>query len=134
MDRRIQRFTLGQPWEHSHGYSQAFRVGSLVHIAGQIPHDENGDLVAEHDPRGQAEAAFANLNRVLAGIGASKRQVVDDTIYVVGLSKNFNAISDVHNHYFDGHNPTSTVVGVVELVFPGQLLEVSARVDLTLRK
>jgi 2-iminobutanoate/2-iminopropanoate deaminase len=130
--RRVERLGFGMPWEESHGYSQAVRVGTSVHISGQIPHDGHGEIVGLGDPVVQAQAVFANLDRVLAGVGASKRQVVETFIMVVGLSANFEAVSQAHKAYFDDHRPASTAIGVSELAFPGQLVEMTARVSLEL--
>jgi 2-iminobutanoate/2-iminopropanoate deaminase len=132
MLRRVERFGFGMPWEHSHGYSQAFRVGTSVHVSGQIPHDERGEIVGLDDAAAQAQTVFANLERVLAGVGASKRQVVETFIMVVGLSANFEAVSQAHREYFGDHRPASSAIGVSELAFPGQLVEITAQVSLEL--
>lgn len=132
MDRRVQRFNLGMPWEEGHGYSQGFRVGGTVYIAGQTPHDAEGQLVGAGDAALQARATFENLDRVLAGSGASRNQVVENTIMIVNLSANFDAVSRAHRNYFGSHRPVSTVIGVEDLVFAGQVVEISARVCLDL--
>jgi enamine deaminase RidA (YjgF/YER057c/UK114 family) len=80
----------------------------------------------------QARAVFENLERVLTGAGATKRQVVETQIFVLGLSEHFEAVSNAHREYFEGHRPASTATGVSELAFPGQLLEVAAQVCLEL--
>lgn len=128
MLRRVERFSLGMPWEESHGYTQAFKVGPNVHVSGQIPHDDTGNLIGLDDAAEQARAVLRNLDRVLTGIGATRRQITETTIMVVGLSKNLEAISDAHRRYFDTHRPASTALGVAELAFPGQLVEISAQV------
>jgi 2-iminobutanoate/2-iminopropanoate deaminase len=134
MDRRVQRFNFGLPWEESHGYSQGLRVGNRVHIAGQTPHSIDGLLIGQGDPAEQARATFKNLDRVLAGFGASRSQIVEDTIMIVRLSENFEAISKVHREYFDAHRPASTVLGVSDLVFPAQIVEISVCVNLDLSR
>lgn len=125
---RIERLGLGMPWEETHGYSQAFRVGDEIRISGQMPHDEAGELVGLGDPEAQAAAVFANLDRVLKGCGAARPQVVETKIYAVDLARNFTAISQAHREFFAGHWPASSAFGVVELVLPGQLYEVCATV------
>ncbi len=132
MAGRVESFNLGMPWEDSHGYSQAFRVGNWIHISGQVPHDEHGAMVGGGDIGIQARAVFDNMDRTLAGIGATKYQVVETELMVVGLEQRTNAVSDAHRAYFGNHRPASTVFGVSALAFPGQLIEVSARVSLDL--
>ncbi len=134
MDRRVQRFNLGLPWEEGHGYSQGFRVGAMVHISGQTPHDSEGRLVGAHDVAAQARAMFENLDRVLAAVGATRQQVIENTIMIVSLTENFEAVSRAHHDYFGPHAPASTVLGVSDLVFPGQVVEISARACLDLPK
>lgn len=126
--RRVERLGFGMPWEESHGYSQAFRVGDEIRISGQMPHDDAGELVGAGDPEAQAAAVFANLDRVLRSYGASRTQVVETKIYAVDLAANFGAISRAHHEFFGDHWPASSAFGVAELVLPGQLYEVTATV------
>ncbi|MFT4009876.1 MAG: RidA family protein [Nocardioidaceae bacterium] len=130
--RQVTTFGFGMPWEESHGYSQAFRVGQLVCISGQVPHDEQGELVGIGNAARQTQAVFANLDRALSGIGASRRQVVETVVMVVDLAVNFASVSSAHQDYFRPHRPASTALGVAALVIPGQLVEISARVSLDL--
>ena len=123
---RIERFSFGVPWEETHGYAQALRIGDEIRISGQIPHDEAGTLVGDGDVRAQSAAVFANLDRVLAGMGVRRDQVSETTIYVVDLGTNFAVVSEAHRSFFAGHLPTSSALGVSELVLPGQLVEISA--------
>ena len=132
MYKRVESFSLGMPWEDSHGYVQALRVGSDVHVSGQMPHDEQGNIVGAGDLAAQAESVFANLDRVLDAVGATKRQVAETQVLVVDLGRNLAAASEAHRTYFGGHRPASTALGVLELALPGQLLEVSAVVNLDL--
>ncbi len=37
---------LGVPWETQYGYTQAVRVGNIIHVSGQLSHDEHTRLVA----------------------------------------------------------------------------------------
>ena len=126
--RRVERLGFGMPWEESHGYSQAFRVGDEIRISGQMPHDESGELVGAGDAAAQAAAVFENLDRVLRSCGATRSQVVETQIYAVDLGRNFAAISQAHREFFGGHWPASSAFGVAELVLPGQIYEVSATV------
>lgn len=67
-------------------YSQAVRVkaGELVYIAGQIALDTKGRLVGKGDAAAQTRQIFANLGKILEGVGASFNHVVEFTTYVVG--------------------------------------------------
>ncbi len=52
--------------------------------------------------------------------------VVQTTVYVKELGRHFGAIARLHAEYFGAHRPTSTVLGVVELALPAQLVEIAA--------
>lgn len=126
------RFDHGLAWEESYNYTQAFRVGNEIYVSGQLAHDAQGRLIGEGDIAAQAKATFANLDKVLEGIGATRNQVVETTVLVVGLRDKFNAVSEAHRGYFGSHRPASTLSGVVELALPGQLFEVAVKVRLDL--
>lgn len=130
---RIEKFGFGVAWEDSHGYSQAFRIGDELRIAGQMPHDEAGNLILANDPAVQVEAVFKNLDRVLAAFGARRTQIVENAIYAVDLERNFAAFSAAHSEYFGDHRPVSSVFGVAALAVPGQLVEISAIARLDIR-
>jgi enamine deaminase RidA (YjgF/YER057c/UK114 family) len=54
------------------GYSHVVTGhGQWVAIAGQVALDPDGKLVGVGDPGAQAEQVFANLERCLAGAGAT---------------------------------------------------------------
>ncbi|RKF25524.1 RidA family protein [Micromonospora globbae] len=126
----VTSFSYDVPWEGLYGFSQAMQVGDTVYISGQLAHDAEGNFVGEGDFDAQVNATLDNLDRVLAHFGASRRQVVETTVLVVGLREHFDAVAAAHSRYFGDHRPTSTVSGVVELALPAQLVEIGAVVRL----
>lgn len=128
--RQQQRLALGLPAEEIYGYSQAVQVGDTVFISGQFSHDVAGALLHAGDCASQCARAFANLDRVLDGIGAHRRQIVSTTVYVVGLQANLPLVAAAHRSYFDDGRPASSALGVAELILPGQLVEIEAVVRL----
>jgi len=52
--------------------------------------------------------------------------VVQTTEYARDLPRHFEAIERLHADHFGHHRPTSTVVGVVDLALPEQLVEIAA--------
>lgn len=119
-------FDFGVPWEKGFGYSQALRAGPLLFVSGQLSHDRQGRLVGEGDFELQVRTSFANLDRVLAHFGAKKEGVVETTIYVRDLPKHFDILARLNQEYFGAHRPTSTTLGVVDLAFRQQLVEIAA--------
>ena len=122
----------GMPWEDAFGYSQALRVGDTIYISGQLSHDETGTLTGVGDFAAQMRGSFANIDKLLAALGATKRQIVDDLVAVVNLRGNFNTVVEEHRRYFGDHRPASTTIGVVELALPEQLVEIAVTVRLDL--
>ncbi|NMO52864.1 RidA family protein [Actinoplanes sp. TBRC 11911] len=122
----MNTFEYHVPWEDLYGFSQALQVGDTIYVAGQFAHDADGTFIGEGDFGTQIEAALANLDKVLAHFGASRRQVVETTVLVVGLRDHFDAAAAAHSRYFGTHRPTSTISGVVALALPQQLVEIGA--------
>ena len=122
----------GVAWEDAFGYSQALRAGDTVYVSGQLAHDEHGNLIGAGDFALQMRASFANIDKLLAVFGATRRQIVDDMVAVVGLRAHFQAVVEGHRAYFGDHRPASTTIGVTELALPDQLVEIAVTVRLDL--
>ncbi|MFD7656050.1 RidA family protein [Actinosynnema sp. NPDC059797] len=125
-------FTYGIPAEAEFGYAQAIRSGGLVHVSGQLAFDEAGGFPHPGDFAAQLRRTHANADRVLDHYGATRNQVVSQTLYVVDLRQNAAALAEGNLGYFGDHRPASTVLGVTELTVPGQVVEISFVVDLAL--
>ncbi|GMF88999.1 unnamed protein product [Phytophthora fragariaefolia] len=117
------------PWEDAHNYSQVVVAGETAWISGQFGHDAENP-VGEGDFAQQCEATFANLDKCLAAIGATRAQIVHTGAMVVGLRENGAALSAAHKKYFGEHKPVSTVWGVTGLGLPYMKIEVSVMVRL----
>jgi enamine deaminase RidA (YjgF/YER057c/UK114 family) len=120
------------PAEGDFGYSQAIKSGDLIHVSGQLSVDESGDLRHLHDFAAQLALTHANLDKVLDHYGATRKQIISQTVYMVDVRRNAQAVMEGNLAYFGDHRPVSTVLGVAELAFPGQAIEISAIVDTTL--
>jgi enamine deaminase RidA (YjgF/YER057c/UK114 family) len=126
MNNQFQAFGFGMPWEEAYGFSQAIQSGSTLYISGQLSHDMDANFVGEGDFELQVRTTFANIDRVLEAHGAHKDQIVETMVYVKNLREHFEDIARLHREYFENHRPTSTLLGVVELAQPPQLVEISA--------
>jgi 2-iminobutanoate/2-iminopropanoate deaminase len=95
-------------------YSQAVRVGSFVHTAGQIAiNPESGQLVAG-DVTAQAEQVMQNLTAILAAAGTSLGNAVKTTIFLRFI-KDFAAVNEVYGRYFGEGKPARSTVAVSAL-------------------
>ncbi len=127
----IERFnpeSLSQPV----GYSQVVTIkGNHKYIylggkAGIYPDDSFPETLEE-----QSDLTFENIRMALAAAGASPKDVVDIEIYIVDLEdidfETNPVYEDVRNFFPAGHKPTSMVIGISALAYPGLLVEINVR-------
>ncbi|MGI5429837.1 RidA family protein [Streptomyces sp. CA-179760] len=117
------------PAETHFGYAQAIRSGDLIHVSGQLAFDDAGGFHPEDDVAGQLQQTYVNIDKVLAHYGATRNQVVSQTLYAVDLVRHAEAVAQANRAYFGTHRPVATALGVTELTFPGQLVEISCVID-----
>lgn len=125
----IDVFNYNVPAESDFGYSQALRSGELIHVSGQLSFDEAGEFLHAGDFAAQLEQTYAKLDKVLDHYVATRNQVVSQILYVVNLRQNAAATAKGNLAYFGDHRPASTVLGITELTFPGQVIEISFVID-----
>lgn len=128
----IDVFNHDVPAESDFGYSQAIKSGELIHVSGQLSLDAAGEFLYAGDFAAQLKQTYVNMDKVLDHYGVTRNQVVSQTLYVVDLRQNAAATAEGNLAYFGGHRPASTVLGVTELTFPGQVIEISFVVDVKL--
>jgi enamine deaminase RidA (YjgF/YER057c/UK114 family) len=111
-------------------YSHVAEVtrGRLVFVSGQVAQDAAGNPVGAGDMAAQTRQVFENLKVALAGSGATYKDVVQLTTFIVDIPKNIEPYREIRQEYLAGlaQPPTSTTVGVAALVRPEYLLEVEA--------
>ena len=113
----------GAPYE----YAAVAREGSLVFTAGACPLDMSGTVVAPGDHEGQARKAVENLAAALTTAGSSLRLVLKTTVYVVAEDRSELVRAwKVVEEAFGEHRPPSTLLGVAQLGYPEQLVEIEA--------
>ncbi|MFE6194262.1 RidA family protein [Streptomyces sp. NPDC057838] len=125
----LDLFDHGIPAEKHFGYTQAIRSGELIHVSGQLAFDDAGDFGPDGDIAAQLARTYVNLDKVLAHFGVTRNQIVSQTLYVVDLVRNAEVVAEANRAFFGPHRPVSTVLGVTELTFPGQAIEISCVVD-----
>ncbi|ROO86083.1 enamine deaminase RidA (YjgF/YER057c/UK114 family) [Actinocorallia herbida] len=96
----------------------------LVHLSGQVAWDERGALVAPGDHVGQAARIARNVDTALAAVGATRADIVKETVYVVDHTPEL--LQPILAALRDGTQPppASTFLGVTALFAPGFLIEV----------
>ncbi len=111
------------------GYRYADVVDDRLFVAGQVPLDGDGSLLAPDDPGAQAVACLDNLATLLGVHGFEVADVRHLTVYVVGPHRHLlDAWQAVVGWFGDGGVPPATLLGVNLLGHLGQLVEVDATV------
>ncbi|WP_245962140.1 Rid family hydrolase [Streptomyces ardesiacus] len=96
----------------------------LVHLSGQVAWDERGRPVGLGDHGAQAAQIARNLDAALAAVGATRDDIVDETVYVVDYTPELLPAIFGPLRAGVAEAPASTLVGVSALCAPGLLLEV----------
>ncbi len=112
------------------GYSQVVTVkgpGKMIFLGGKAgiyPDDTFPGTLEE-----QSELTFQNIRRALEAAGATPADVVDIEIFIVDLANvdPTPVYQGVRNFFPAGHKPTSMVIGVSALAYPGLLVEINVR-------
>ncbi|MEV1167189.1 RidA family protein [Nonomuraea sp. NPDC049784] len=101
--------------------------GRMAFLAGQCPLDHTGALVGPGDLDAQIDQVVANALTALAAIGARPEHVVRSVIYVVSDDTGVLAAAWrrlMGSALAPAFTTASTLLGVAQLGFEGQLVEV----------
>ena len=115
-------------WQDRRGFTQAWRVeapAAILFVSGQVPLDDDGNLVAPDDFDGQARRTFENLGLVLDEAGGTFGDIVKLTVYLTDMAR-LPDYGRIKAEYIRGRPPASTAVGVTALAVPGLMIEVEA--------
>jgi 2-iminobutanoate/2-iminopropanoate deaminase len=91
-------------------YSPVIVSGDLVYTAGQVAHDENGELV-DDDIVAQTRRTIENLSACLAAAGCGLEDVLKVTAFLDDLG-DMAAYNEVYKEYFREPYPARSTVGV----------------------
>ena len=123
-----QNIGSGSHWEAAVGYSRAVRVGNRIYVAGTVAADENGVTFAPGDAYAQARYALEKIAVALAEAGASMSNVVRTRMFVTDISR-WQEFGRAHGEFFRDIRPATTMVQVVSLIGPDQLIEIEAEAE-----
>jgi len=103
------------------------QAGRTAFLAGQCPLDRSGTLVGPGDLDTQIDQVAANALAALSAVGVRPGDVVRSVIYVVSgdvavLGAAWRRLTD--SAIGPAFTTASTLLGVAQLGFPGQLIEV----------
>lgn len=112
----------------SPGYRYADRVGDELVVAGQVPRDSAGELVAPDDAVAQVAKCFDNLKLLVSAHDFDLGDVRHITIYVVGEQTDLTVAWEATMEWWGGEVPPATLLGVSKLGYQYQVIEIDARV------
>jgi 2-aminomuconate deaminase len=113
-------------------FPHAKRVGNLLFLSGIGPRTrgskeipgvtlDSAGNVASYDIEKQCRAVFENVRLVLEDAGASWNDIVDVTVFLTDMKKDFPTYNKLYAESFAGDgkpNPTRTTVEVTALPTP----------------
>jgi 2-aminomuconate deaminase len=113
-------------------FPHAKRVGNLLFLSGIGPRVRGskeipgvtldaGGGIASYDMETQCRAVFENVRLVLEDSGAQWDDIVDVTVFLTNMKKDFPIYNRLYAEYFAGTgkpNPTRTTVEVTALPTP----------------
>ncbi|HEX9265237.1 MAG TPA: RidA family protein [Candidatus Binatia bacterium] len=112
------------------GYAHVAKVtaGTVVHVAGQAPFDERGQVVGKGDFVAQFRQVMHNLQTAVEAVGGRPNQYAVLTIYVTNLEaywSNKKPLGAAYREVFGKYFPAITLVEVKRLYNPNCMIEIS---------
>jgi len=110
-------------------YPHARRIGNLLFLSGVGPRDAltdeipgnvyaaDGRLIA-YDIARQCHTVFANVRTILEASGAHWEDLVDVTVFLTDMARDFAAYNKIYAEYFTGAQPCRTTLGISALPTP----------------
>lgn len=110
-------------------YPHARRVGNLLFLSGVGPRqpgsnaipgnvlDEAGTLV-DYDIEAQCRQVFANVRAVLQASGARWQDLVDVTVFLTDMQRDFAIYNRIYAECFAGVDACRTTLGITALPTP----------------
>jgi 2-aminomuconate deaminase len=102
-------------------YPHARRVGNLLFLSGVGPRERGSKIipgVEPHDMEAQCRSVFANVRAILEEAGSSWAQLVDVTVYLTNMKRDFPVYNRIYAEYFKENQPCRTTIEVGSLPTP----------------
>jgi 2-aminomuconate deaminase len=110
-------------------YPHARRVGHLLFLSGVGPRQRGSNVIpgvemdgqqniVSYDIEVQCRSVFQNVKYVLEASGSSWDNLVDVTVFLTNMKKDFAAYNRIYAEYFKENQPCRTTVEVNALPTP----------------
>ncbi len=110
-------------------YPHARKVGNLLFLSGIGPRnpkdnsipglelDKDGNIV-KYDIAAECHSVFANVKAVLEASGSSWNKIIDVTVFLTNMKKDFPVYNKIYTEYFTAVQACRTTVEVKSLPTP----------------
>lgn len=110
-------------------YPHARRVGNLLFLSGVGPRergtrripgvelDAEGKVIS-HDIEAQCHSVFRNVRQILEDAGSHWDQLVDVTVFLTDMKRDFETYNRIYAEYFRENQPCRTTVEISRLPTP----------------
>ena len=110
-------------------YPHARKVGNLLFLSGVGPRKSNskkipgvvidkaGNIIS-HDIEAQCHSVFKNVRIILEEAGSNWNNLVDVTVFLTDMYKDFETYNRIYAEYFKDNQPCRTTVEVSSLPTP----------------
>jgi 2-aminomuconate deaminase len=110
-------------------YPHARKVGNLLFLSGVGPRKPNSNKIPgvvtdkvgkiiSHDIEAQCHSVFENVRIILEEAGSNWNNIVDVTVFLTDMSKDFETYNRIYAEYFKDNQPCRTTVEVSSLPTP----------------
>ena len=102
-------------------YPHARKVGNLLFLSGIGPRERGSKVipgVEPHDIEAQCHSVFRNVRAVLEDSGSSWDQLVDVTVFLTDMKRDFEIYNRIYAQYFKDVRPCRTTVEIKSLPTP----------------
>jgi 2-aminomuconate deaminase len=110
-------------------YPHARKVGNLLFLSGVGPRkkgskdipgvmlDDKGNIVS-YDIAQQCHSVFQNVRYVLEASGSKWENLVDVTVFLTNMKKDFPIYNKIYAEYFKDNLPCRTTIEIISLPTP----------------
>jgi 2-aminomuconate deaminase len=110
-------------------YPHARQVGHLLFLSGIGPRERGSRAipgvrtdgaggVIDYDIAEEARSVFRNIRFILEDAGSAWENIVDVTVFLTSIERDFQRFNEVYREYFGGVEPCRTTVEVNGLPTP----------------
>jgi 2-iminobutanoate/2-iminopropanoate deaminase len=115
MPERVSVFVEGAPSSYGH-FSQAIKMGDIIHISGQLPIDPATNRLVAADAGAQARCVFDYLMKIMQACGGQLSNILSMRLYLIDL-RDHAEVDKVSKEVFFFVPPARTVIAVAALPF-----------------